>query len=76
VIFVLPRTFARQVLCNRASKAALNQPARTATVERRRSNPVSLCVVLNPGIVNTLFTRNFAKTKWEVQTPQVAAGDG
>jgi len=67
---VLPRTFARQVCCNRASKAALNQPARTATVERRRSNPVTLCVVLHPG------NEKFAKTQLEVQTPEVAAGDG
>lgn len=58
----------------RASKAALNQFVRTAAVELRRNNPAAICVALHPGTVDTPFTRPFAKTGLDVQTPEVAAG--
>jgi NAD(P)-dependent dehydrogenase (short-subunit alcohol dehydrogenase family) len=58
----------------RASKAALNQLVRTASVELRRTNPAALCVALHPGTVDTSFTQPFAKTGLEVQTPGVSAG--
>lgn len=58
----------------RASKAALNQLVRTASVELRRTNPAALCVALHPGTVATPFTQGFAKTGLQVQTPDVAAG--
>lgn len=57
----------------RASKAALNQLVRTASVELRRTNPTALCVALHPGTVDTSFTQRFAKTGLEVQTPEVSA---
>lgn len=58
----------------RASKAALNQLVRTASVELRRTNPAALCVALHPGTVDTSFTQRFVKTGLEVQTPEVSAG--
>lgn len=58
----------------RASKAALNQIVRTAAIELKRNNPAAICVALHPGTVDTPFTRPFAKTGLEVQTPEVAAG--
>jgi len=57
----------------RASKAALNQIIRTASVELRRSHPQAVCVALHPGTVPTRLTQPFAKNGLDVQTPQVAA---
>jgi NAD(P)-dependent dehydrogenase (short-subunit alcohol dehydrogenase family) len=57
----------------RASKAALNQLVRTASVELRRSNRDAACVALHPGTVDTGLSRPFMKTGLDVQTPDVAA---
>ncbi|AML53012.1 SDR family NAD(P)-dependent oxidoreductase [Falsihalocynthiibacter arcticus] len=43
----------------RASKAALNQFIRTASIELARTHKRSICVALHPGTVATEFTRNY-----------------
>jgi NAD(P)-dependent dehydrogenase (short-subunit alcohol dehydrogenase family) len=43
----------------RASKAALNQLVRTASVELKRTHRQLICTVLHPGTVATQFTRNY-----------------
>ena len=57
----------------RASKAALNQLVRTASVELARRNPEAICVALHPGTVKTRLTEDFAKTGLDVQEPAIAA---
>lgn len=57
----------------RASKAALNQIIRTASVELRRSHPRAICVAFHPGTVATGLSDGFAKTGLQVQTPSAAA---
>ncbi len=44
----------------RASKAALNQVVRTASIEIARSRPSSIVVALHPGTVATPLTRDYA----------------
>ena len=58
----------------RASKAALNQLVRTAAIELGRSHPVSICVALHPGTVDTSLTSSFSKAGLQVQSPAAAAG--
>ncbi|WP_244327718.1 SDR family NAD(P)-dependent oxidoreductase [Roseibium sp. RKSG952] len=53
----------------RASKAALNQLVRTASIELRRKNRQAICVALHPGTVDTPLSGQFAKTGLEVQSP-------
>ena len=43
----------------RASKAALNQVVRTASIELARTHPLAACVALHPGTVETEFTRKY-----------------
>lgn len=57
----------------RASKAALNQLVKTASVELKRRKPQAICVALHPGTVATGLTGPFAKTGLDVQTPAGAA---
>lgn len=57
----------------RASKAALNQLVRTASVELARGRPQAVCVALHPGTVNTGLSASFAKTGLTVHTPEQAA---
>ncbi len=57
----------------RASKAALNQLVRTASIELHRHNPASLCVALHPGTVATPLSAPFAKAGLDVGPPEVAA---
>lgn len=57
----------------RASKAALNQLVRTASIELSRRQPQAICVALHPGTVATRLSDPFAKSGLEVQTPEVAA---
>lgn len=44
----------------RASKAALNQLIRTASIELKRTHKHLVCVALHPGTVATEFTRNYS----------------
>ena len=59
----------------RASKAALNQLVKTASIELTRRNRDSVCVALHPGTVDTALSRPFAKTGLNVRQPQEAARD-
>lgn len=43
----------------RASKAALNQVIRTASIELARAHKHAVCVALHPGTVATKFTQNY-----------------
>jgi NAD(P)-dependent dehydrogenase (short-subunit alcohol dehydrogenase family) len=57
----------------RASKAALNQIVRTASIEMTRRNKYSICVALHPGTVATKLSEPFSKAGLNVRTPEVAA---
>jgi NAD(P)-dependent dehydrogenase (short-subunit alcohol dehydrogenase family) len=59
----------------RASKAALNQLVKTASVEMTRRNPQSVCVALHPGTVDTALSQPFAKTGLNVRPAEQAAGE-
>ena len=43
----------------RASKAALNQIIKTASIEIQRKNNNAICIGLHPGTVKTQFTKNY-----------------
>lgn len=47
----------------RASKAALNQVIRTASIELKRTHKHLICAALHPGTVATEFTRNYPQHK-------------
>lgn len=57
----------------RASKAALNQLVRTASVELRRLKPEAVCVALHPGTVDTPLSQPFSRAGLQVQSPAKAA---
>lgn len=57
----------------RASKAALNQLMRTASIELRRQSRQSICVSIHPGTVASDLSAPFAKSGLDVQTPEEAA---
>ena len=57
----------------RASKAALNQIVRTASIELARSRPDAICVALHPGTVATALSAPFAKRGLDVRPPDRAA---
>lgn len=59
----------------RASKAALNQLVRTASIELRRHNRDAVCVALHPGTVDTGLSRPFAKQGLRVRPPERAAAE-
>ena len=59
----------------RASKAALNQLVKTASIELTRRNQKSICVALHPGTVDTALSQPFAKTGLKVRPAQEAADD-
>ncbi|MGI9373311.1 MAG: SDR family NAD(P)-dependent oxidoreductase [Hyphomicrobiales bacterium] len=47
----------------RASKAALNQVVRTASIELKRTHKQLVCAALHPGTVATEFTRDYPQHK-------------
>lgn len=57
----------------RASKAALNQVVRTASIELARSRPDAICVALHPGTVDTALSAPFGKSGLDVRPPETAA---
>ena len=59
----------------RASKAALNQLVKTASIELTRRNKDSICVSLHPGTVATALSEPFAKTGLNVRPASGAAAD-
>jgi NAD(P)-dependent dehydrogenase (short-subunit alcohol dehydrogenase family) len=59
----------------RASKAALNQLVKTASIEMTRRNKQSICVSLHPGTVASALSQPFVKTGLNVRPPAEAASD-
>jgi NAD(P)-dependent dehydrogenase (short-subunit alcohol dehydrogenase family) len=59
----------------RASKAALNQIVKTASIELARRNKQVCCVALHPGTVDTALSRPFGKSGLNVRSPEVAASE-
>jgi NAD(P)-dependent dehydrogenase (short-subunit alcohol dehydrogenase family) len=59
----------------RASKAALNQLVKTASIELARRNAQAICVALHPGTVDTTLSQPFAKTGLTVRPAAEAAND-
>jgi NAD(P)-dependent dehydrogenase (short-subunit alcohol dehydrogenase family) len=57
----------------RASKAALNQIVRTASIELARSRPEAICVAVHPGTVDTALSRPFSKHGLDVRPAEAAA---
>ena len=57
----------------RASKAALNQFVRCASIELARRQREAVCVALHPGTVDTGLSAPFGKSGMDVQTPAMAA---
>jgi NAD(P)-dependent dehydrogenase (short-subunit alcohol dehydrogenase family) len=57
----------------RASKAALNQIVKTASIEMTRRNKLSACVALHPGTVATKLSAPFSKAGLNVRSADVAA---
>ena len=59
----------------RASKAALNQLVKTASIELARRNRHGLCVALHPGTVATALSEPFSKTGLRVRPAAQAAAE-
>jgi NAD(P)-dependent dehydrogenase (short-subunit alcohol dehydrogenase family) len=57
----------------RASKAALNQIVKTASIELARRNKQTCCIALHPGTVATQLSDPFSKTGLNVREPAMAA---
>jgi NAD(P)-dependent dehydrogenase (short-subunit alcohol dehydrogenase family) len=57
----------------RASKAALNQLVRTASIELARRAPQAVCVALHPGTVDTALSAPFSRRGLQVHPPAEAA---
>ncbi|GAB5510183.1 MAG: SDR family NAD(P)-dependent oxidoreductase [Hyphomicrobiales bacterium] len=57
----------------RASKAALNQLVKTASIELARKRPHAICLALHPGTVETSLSGPFAKTNVRLQSPAQSA---
>lgn len=59
----------------RASKAALNQFVKTASIELARKHKTLACIALHPGTVDTALSQPFSKSGLNVRTPEIAAGE-
>lgn len=57
----------------RASKAALNQIVKTASIELARRNKKICCIVLHPGTVDTALSQPFGKNGLNVRPASVAS---
>lgn len=57
----------------RASKAALNQLVRTASIEMSRRNRESVVAALHPGTIDSPLSAPFSKSGLQVRSPQEAA---
>jgi NAD(P)-dependent dehydrogenase (short-subunit alcohol dehydrogenase family) len=57
----------------RASKAALNQLIKTASIELARNRPEAVCVALHPGTVESSLSAPFARSRFS-HSPRDAAG--
>ena len=59
----------------RASKAALNQIVKTASIEMTRRSKLSVCIAMHPGTVATALSDPFSKTGLNVRAADVAAAE-
>lgn len=59
----------------RASKAALNQIIKTASIELKRRRKEAVCVALHPGTVDTPLSQPFSKSGLKVRSPETCAHD-
>ena len=59
----------------RASKAALNQVVKTASIELARRNKQTVCVAVHPGTVATKLSDPFSKNGLNVRPADVAAAE-
>jgi NAD(P)-dependent dehydrogenase (short-subunit alcohol dehydrogenase family) len=59
----------------RASKAALNQMVKTASIELARRHESVCCVALHPGTVDTALSEPFAKSRLNVRPSNQAASE-
>jgi NAD(P)-dependent dehydrogenase (short-subunit alcohol dehydrogenase family) len=59
----------------RASKAALNQIIRTASIELARQRPEAVCLAIHPGTVDSNLSRPHGKSGLDVRAPDVAAAE-
>lgn len=57
----------------RASKAALNQFIKTASIEMKRTHKLAACIALHPGTVQSEFTKNYRNHPMVL--PQIAANN-
>ena len=57
----------------RASKAALNQFIKTASIELAMKNKKAICVAVHPGTVTSKLSKPFQKTDLKIQSPQESA---
>ena len=57
----------------RASKAALNQFIKTASIELAMKNKKAICVAVHPGTVTSNLSKPFQKTDLKIQSPQESA---
>ena len=57
----------------RASKAALNQIVRSASIELSRRSPEAFCIALHPGTVATRLSAPFTAASLDVLAPEMAA---
>ena len=57
----------------RASKAALNQFVKTASIELTRTRPEAICMAVHPGTVATGLSNPFSKNGLNVMTPSDCA---
>lgn len=59
-------------ICYRASKAALNQIVRTASIEMRRTKPIAVLAAVYPGTVETSLSAPYSKGH-KACSPELAA---
>ena len=57
----------------RASKAALNQLIKTASIEMKIKNKNSIFIALHPGTVKSKLSKPFQKSNLKIQTPEESA---
>ena len=59
----------------RASKAALNQMIKTASIEMKMKNQNVICLAIHPGTVESKLSKPFQKNDLTIQSPQESASN-
>ncbi len=57
----------------RASKAALNQLVKTASIEIKMKNKQAICISMHPGTVDSNLSKPFQKNGLKIQSPKESA---